>query len=116
MNAICDTSRLQQLCDEIDTEAVRELAQDFLRELPERIQELRALEGIEPITTFRRVAHSLKGSSASMGLDELAAHCSELEQAADANDPVRIHTLLNALPPVADAAGSSLMAWLMKGS
>lgn len=116
MNAICDTARLQQLCDEIDTEAVRELAQDFLRELPERIQELRALEGTEPIATFRRAAHSLKGSSASMGLDELAAYCAELEHAADGNDLARIHTLLNGLPGIADAAGSSLMAWLIKGA
>jgi PAS domain S-box-containing protein len=116
MHTICDISRLQQLCDEIDAEAVHELAHDFLRELPERVQEMRALSSTGPITTFRRAAHSLKGSSASMGLDELAAHCAELELASDSNDPILIQSLLAALPAIADSATSSLTQWLMKSS
>ncbi len=110
--AACDIARLRQLCEELDADSVRELAEEFLRELPERLREIQTLSIAGPTPEFRRSAHSLKGSSASMGFDALAAYCGELEHAADVGDAGSIQTLVPGLDRIARNATSAMRAWM----
>lgn len=110
--AACDIARLHQLCEELDADSVRELAEEFLRELPERLREIQTLSIAGPTPEFRRSAHSLKGSSASMGLDALSAYCGELEHAADIGDLSSIQRLVPGLDHIASNATSAMRAWM----
>ncbi len=69
-----------------DDEALRReltlLQQEFVAELPARLARLAAaLEQPEPRTEARRLAHQLRGSAGSYGLDAVSVAAGELEEA-----------------------------------
>jgi NO-binding membrane sensor protein with MHYT domain/HPt (histidine-containing phosphotransfer) domain-containing protein len=69
-----------------DSSLLSELAQMFLEEVPERLGALR--EAIEKgdAQAVKRITHTLKGSSATMGARRMYRLCLGLEQAGESND------------------------------
>ena len=60
------------------------LLNEFLRTAPLRIRSLRAAEADGDARTLEWEAHSLKGSSGTLGLSKMVALCEQLEQAGHA--------------------------------
>lgn len=80
IGAILGLERLEMLRSDLGTPTVDEMVADFLREMPERLAELRrqAADGAWDAAEFG--LHSLKGAGASLGLDALAATLKAAEQ------------------------------------
>ena len=70
------------MADEILLDLVDSLQRDANRQLGE----LQAALDTQDAARFRMAAHGLKGSSASLGAVELAAHCLEMENRGKAGD------------------------------
>lgn len=77
-------SAVSILAEELGAEAVVELLETFLGDVPQRLEEMRLLAGGADQPTLRRSAHSLKGSSALFGAGELEAAAHHLEDLAAA--------------------------------
>jgi HPt (histidine-containing phosphotransfer) domain-containing protein len=60
-------------------DTVLELVRDFQTDTAQRLQRLRQALASSDAATFRREAHSIKGSAAQMGADEVAALARVLE-------------------------------------
>jgi HPt (histidine-containing phosphotransfer) domain-containing protein len=60
-------------------DTVLELVRDFQTDTAQRLQRLRQALAASDAATFRREAHSIKGSAAQMGADEVAALARVLE-------------------------------------
>jgi len=78
-----DTEKLDELIDLFgDRDEVKDLFDEFFKELPERIESLRT--GVESNTAepINQAAHALKGSSASLGAMQVQGAAFELEQCA----------------------------------
>ena len=69
---------IQQLADELSAEDTIELLENWCIDTPQRILELEKIAGTDDQTTFRRTAHSLKGSSSLFGLSAFYTLCYEL--------------------------------------
>jgi HPt (histidine-containing phosphotransfer) domain-containing protein len=54
--------------------------------MPERLDELAAAAGQDQFHQLRRHAHELIGAAGNLGADDLAQHCSRLQDAARARD------------------------------
>ena len=63
-------------------EFVAGLVSTYLETAPERLQGLREAVGDADLDTVARLAHALKGSSAAMAAQHLAALCADIERAA----------------------------------
>ena len=74
---------IRQLAEELSNEAAAELLNNWLEDTPARLEELMQLAGGGDQVTLKRVAHSLKGSSALFGLNRIHQLCRDLEQLAD---------------------------------
>ncbi len=71
---------LRRLEDSSDPGFVRQLIGIFLHDTPARLGALRAAVGRGDAPAIRQLAHSIKGSSASLGARRIAALCAELQQ------------------------------------
>jgi two-component system, sensor histidine kinase and response regulator len=71
---------LRELQVEGEPDIVAELAQMYLEDVPLRLTELRDAVEIGGAPSVERIAHSLKGSSGSMGAVRMEAICAELEK------------------------------------
>lgn len=69
-----------------DDEEMRELINDFIRGLPERVAALGDVCKQENWSDLAAIAHKLKGSAGMYGFPDLASQASALEQAAKKND------------------------------
>jgi HPt (histidine-containing phosphotransfer) domain-containing protein len=79
------------------SEMLSELAQMFFDDASSSLAALReAVEG-DDARSVERVAHTLKGSSASMGAARMAEICSELQEAGASGDLSRAPALLERL-------------------
>lgn len=58
---------------------IPELAEMFLEDAPPLVEKIRVALADKDITQVREAAHTLKGSSASMGLHIFSMHCKEIE-------------------------------------
>src|SRR5689334_22458309 len=81
-----DRRPIDQMIADVGGEAFQRLARLFQEETRAAIVEMRRLLGVEDWRELGRQAHSLKHSTASFGLVDLAALALALETAADASD------------------------------
>jgi len=76
---IIDQKIIDDLIDLMGVDFIRELVDAFCEETPQLMTELRrALDGSDA-NTFRRLAHSIKSSSASLGALHFSSLARELE-------------------------------------
>jgi CheY-like chemotaxis protein/HPt (histidine-containing phosphotransfer) domain-containing protein len=107
-----DPQRLEELCAELDNEAVRAIVTDFLASLPRQILELGALVQAASRPEAARLAHSLLGISLTFGLTQFASLLREIEAKAPASDAAGLSSLLDLLPATSAQAESDLRQWL----
>jgi HPt (histidine-containing phosphotransfer) domain-containing protein len=102
---------LRELCDGED-DLVVEIAALYLEELPEVVAGLGAAAAARDLGVTRDFAHKIKGASANVGADSLAALCGQIEVAAVAGSTEEVDDLvaqLHALfPRVCDALAAEL--------
>jgi HPt (histidine-containing phosphotransfer) domain-containing protein len=72
---------LEEMQEEGEPDLVAELIGLYLRDAPRKLASMREAEAGGDAASLRRAAHSLKGSSASLGAFGVAALCGELELA-----------------------------------
>ncbi|MCB1129303.1 MAG: Hpt domain-containing protein, partial [Verrucomicrobiae bacterium] len=120
------TRRLGELCQELDAELVRQLASDFLQELPGRLAELKSFHEARQLVELERAAHSLKGVGLSLGLDAFAAvartveecaeQCREAESssASEAAASPDLDEALSAVPGAVDQVVKDVQEWLSR--
>ena len=107
-----DATRLEQLCTELDRAAVVEMTRDFLREMPDRLNEIHHRHAAQEWKELERAAHSLKGLCALFGLQTLAEKFLTIEDAAEAADPALVTTALEKLDERTETAIRQLRQWL----
>jgi CheY-like chemotaxis protein len=115
-DTLLDLGRLEELCRDLDSAAVREMTGEFANELPARMAELEQLCAEQRWLELQRQAHSLKGVAASFGLQLLAQYSLGVEEAAakadaDSARPA-IEKLLMAITPTT----KSLQNWIIQQS
>jgi HPt (histidine-containing phosphotransfer) domain-containing protein len=102
---------LRELCDG-ETSLVAEIAEIYLEEIPGRVESLADTAAAKAYDVTRDVAHLIKGASANIGADDMAALCLSLEEAAVARAPERIEALIDRmnayLPRVCEALACEL--------
>jgi HPt (histidine-containing phosphotransfer) domain-containing protein len=76
---------IQLLADELSPEAAMQLIESWLKDTPERLEEISLLAGDTDQTRLKLDAHSLKGSSALFGLNTFHNLCRDIEQLAEKN-------------------------------
>lgn len=76
---------IQQLAEELSEEAAVQLIENWLKDTPERLEEISQLAGDADQSKLKRVAHSLKGSSSLFGLTSIKNLCRDMEQLAEKN-------------------------------
>src|SRR5438270_12610179 len=87
----------EDMQDEGEPDLVVELINLYLEDAPRKVASmLEAVAGADDVS-LRRAAHSLKGSSASLGAFGVAALCEELEQVSKADSFRSAVALLNRL-------------------
>jgi HPt (histidine-containing phosphotransfer) domain-containing protein len=85
-NPVIERNILEELIATTDAEFVNELIEAYLDDSPNLIDEMEtALEQKDP-ATFRRAAHTLKSSSASLGVAGLSELSKELEMIGKSGD------------------------------
>ncbi|MBE2286284.1 MAG: response regulator [Prosthecobacter sp.] len=102
---------ISQLIEELSREDTAELVQNWLKDTPERIQELEKLAATDDQNSLRRVAHALKGSSSLFGLNQLHALCRELEQLAEQGARTNQPALVEQIKQAFKIAAPALTAW-----
>ena len=95
-------------------DAVREMAGDFLNELPDRLKEIRRLHAAGQWTELKRAAHSLKGLFALFGFRALSGVFQTIEEAAGAEDARRVGAALEGFEAHAGRATALLRDWRQK--
>jgi signal transduction histidine kinase/CheY-like chemotaxis protein/HPt (histidine-containing phosphotransfer) domain-containing protein len=110
--AILNKAHLAQLCSELDAQVVKEILGDFASDLPKSVAELKQFTQIRNWAETERIAHSLKGVSASFGLELLTATFNRMEQAAAENDGLKAQRSLAELEPLGMLAQKALKQWL----
>jgi CheY-like chemotaxis protein/HPt (histidine-containing phosphotransfer) domain-containing protein len=95
---------LRQLAEELSDEDAAQLLEQWLSTASAKAEEIMQMAGGSDQTTLKRVAHSLKGSSALFGLSRIQSVCSELEQMANTNTLPGQTRLATNLIQIMDAA------------
>ena len=112
--ALLVTNRLEELCRDLDSQAVMEMTNEFAGELPARMAELEQLCADQKWPELQRHAHSLKGVAASFGMEILAQYSLAVEEAAAKEEATTakpaIEKLLMAITPTVKA----LENWINK--
>ena len=73
---------LRELQEEGEPDILGELFDLFLQDTPTRLRAMREAVKLEDNEAVQRIAHSLKGSSANLGAQQMAAMCEDLERQA----------------------------------
>ena len=107
-----DSARLEQLCHELDAASVREMANEFLQELPIRLTEMRQFFDERHWSDLERTAHSLKGLTLMFGFPNFSATFLAIEEAAEAQDVNRTLEHLDRLPSQSESATQRLQDWI----
>ncbi len=74
-----DHKTFKELIDTVGSDFIGELVSAYLEETPTLLEQLRAAWDRRDAETFRRAAHSIKSSSASLGALHLSAQARALE-------------------------------------
>jgi CheY-like chemotaxis protein len=88
---------LRGLQEEGGPDILKKLTELFLEDAPHQIAALREAVQAGETQAVGRIAHTLKGSSGSMGATRMAAVCSELEEVGTSGDSYRAPELLKRL-------------------
>jgi two-component system sensor histidine kinase/response regulator len=88
---------LRELQQEGDPDLVKELVVLFLDDAPSQLAALRGAIEEEDADSVERIAHTLKGSSGSMGAKKMAEICGELQNVGASGDPARAPRLFERL-------------------
>ena len=79
--SLIDPSQIAALRADYGAEIVSELAADFVRIGGETARRLHQAATVRDARLWEEVAHEIKGSARTMGLDRLATLCGEIEAA-----------------------------------
>ncbi len=93
-------------------EVIRELLTMFLEQTPSHMDTLRAAFQVGDLSAVRRVAHTLKSSSGSVGAYALADICQQVEDLALAKDIETLRSLVPRLEEIALATTQVLREYL----
>lgn len=74
----CENLVYSRLADDPD---IGEIIQEFVDEMPSRIESLTEAFNLRDWTTVRKLAHQLKGAGGGYGFDELTSYAKGLENA-----------------------------------
>jgi HPt (histidine-containing phosphotransfer) domain-containing protein len=77
---------LRDLAEPGEPDPLKECVDLYLGDSPECIQQLHSTFQNRDLASFKRAAHSLKGSSSNLGADDLAEICGRLEEMAKAGN------------------------------
>ncbi len=107
-----DPERPAQLCDDLGTEAVQAIIEEFLKDLPARCAEAEALNTAGDLAQLGRLAHSLQGIGFSLGLIEFGNLLRRLEQATGTGEAAEAARLAKSLTGVVEQGVAALKIWL----
>ncbi|MBW8864362.1 MAG: MASE1 domain-containing protein [Verrucomicrobia bacterium] len=107
-----NSARLEQLCDEIGHTPVRDMASDFVAELPGRLAEMKRFEEEKNWGELVHAAQSLKSLAAVFGLQKLSDAFLAIKDGGGANDALAIRDAFNGIDQLADSAAQQLREWL----
>ena len=79
---------MERLMD--DEDLARKLTEAFLKDIPQRFDMLRECLSTENVKNAERLAHLIKGASASVGGDALTAVAFKMEKASRAGDLIAV--------------------------
>ena len=88
---------IKRLCEELDAESAVQLLEGWLADTPAHLEKIHQLTAGDDQITLRRIAHSLKGSSALFGLEIFQQLCHDLESLAESGRSVGQLPLANAI-------------------
>jgi HPt (histidine-containing phosphotransfer) domain-containing protein len=77
-----------------EPDLVVELIDLYLEDLPQRLKSMRDALKLGDAVSLRGTAHSLKGSSSSLGALQMAALCDELESSVNVSSPHGVNSKL----------------------
>jgi signal transduction histidine kinase/DNA-binding NarL/FixJ family response regulator len=106
---VLNPARITQLRSEIG-DMLAELVGVFVADVPRRLAAMRAALAAANVTTARNVAHTLKGSSASLGAERLAGLCAEMERHAAAGAAAEMAATFAAIETEYQAVTTALAA------
>ena len=107
-----DPQRPAQLCADLGEEGVRDIIEDFLKDLPQRAVEMETLAAAGQFEELARLAHSLQGIGRTLGLEGFSAELRLLEKAAIAGDLAAVALLLRSIPGGVENSIAAIREWL----
>jgi CheY-like chemotaxis protein len=100
-------TRMRQLAEKVGNGLIDQLAELFVQDTPERLAVLRRAASMGDLPALAEAAHTLKGSSASLGATTMVHLCDRLEAQSHAGSLDGVHELIERLeslyPRVAEA-------------
>jgi len=107
---------VDQLAAELDRESVEMMVRDYIVDLPLRLTEMEELAGAAKVKDLERSAHSLKGISATFGLEELSNEFRAVEEAVGQGNVELFQANVEKLQAATDRAIRHLQAWLLQAT
>jgi CheY-like chemotaxis protein/HPt (histidine-containing phosphotransfer) domain-containing protein len=103
---------LRDLQDPGDPDVIRELIEMFLGDAQRSLDAIRAASASEDSATLTRAAHTLKGSSANMGAQQLSTLSRRIEERARSHSLAGLEGLLAEMEPEMHRVRTALEAYL----
>jgi len=85
-----------------DLETYKELLNDFIQELPWKLENMRSCFAKKDMEGLYRAAHNLKGVSANLGALQLSEHARRLEKQVGESYTDRVESMINDIMTVSD--------------
>jgi HPt (histidine-containing phosphotransfer) domain-containing protein len=101
---------LDEAWEEGEPDLVVELIDLYLGDAPQWVEAMRTAAAADDATALRRAAHTLKGSSGSLGIRQVAETCRRLEQLDCSDSAARVDELLQQLDCEFGTARAALAA------
>lgn len=92
---VVDTAALQEM--DLDDEVLHDLMIMYLEQTPEQIGRIRSLATLGDINQMRKVAHTLKGTSANLGASRMAEIARHIEHVDEKSGPAEIRHFVTCL-------------------
>jgi two-component system, sensor histidine kinase and response regulator len=99
-----------------DTETYKELLNDFIQELPWKLENMRACFAKKDMDGLYRAAHNLKGVSANLGALQLSEHARRLEKQVSESYTEQIESMLNDISTTSDKLKESAVKFFADGN
>jgi two-component system, sensor histidine kinase and response regulator len=106
---------LRELQVEGDPDILKELVDLFMEDTPKRIEEIRNAVLRGDTATVKRVAHTLKGSSANLGAQRMSRVAMQIETLEGLEERGKVEALQERLRSEFDRAGAALLEELEMG-